>query len=622
MFDKTLMRRSMAAVTTALILALSVSSMAWSQDVLTLTATGAGSVPIPAGYDWTNVTVQCWGGGGGGGGGYTSGGGYYSYYGGGGGGGAYSAKTYTTPLVAGAYSYYVGAGGGGGGSSGNGVAGGSTFWNYSGVRDIIAGRGGGGSGGNSSVGGLGGAWGTVGAGAGYAGGTGGTGCLYNGGGGGGSGGPSGPGGNGLFGTLNGGGGAGGNGYGPGGTGSSGEVSGNNGSFPGGGGGGGVPGGAGANGEIVITYTPIYSGKVAWSASGGGSWGTLTSNFGANWGGAGYGSPGLDPSFPDSATLGSSVASGTATVTLDGASPSLAALTFSNSTASYTLAAGSGGTLNLNGGTAAATLTDSAGSHTIAAPLALDTSTSVTVTRPHDTLAISGPISGSGGLTTSSEGTLTLTGSNTYTGPTTINQGELIVNGSLASPVTVNSGGMLGGSGSLSSVTVASGGSLSPGAAPNPMNVSGSLALLSGAKMDYALDTPVDSDDVYMPSGPLVLSGQQFADFNFTLMADFAPGTYMLIDAQSITGSLGTSTSGTIDGLPANIAIQGDDVVLNVVPEPSTLALLLAGAIGSLCCASRRKQAAGSEKAPVKAGVANRSNPESCAGQAEGRQDVG
>ncbi len=88
MFDKTLMRGSMAAITTALILALSVSSMAWSQDVLTLTATGAGSVPIPAGYDWTNVTVQCWGGGGGGGGGYTSGGGYYSYYGGGGGGGA------------------------------------------------------------------------------------------------------------------------------------------------------------------------------------------------------------------------------------------------------------------------------------------------------------------------------------------------------------------------------------------------------------------------------------------------------------------------------------------------------------------------------------------------------
>ena len=175
--------------------------------------------------------------------------------------------------------------------------------------------------------------------------------------------------------------------------------------------------------------------------------------------------------------------------------------------------------------------------------------------------------------------LTLTGSNSYTGPTTINQGTLLVNGSLASPVTVNSGGMLGGSGSLTSVTVASGGSLSPGAAPAAMNVSGSLSLLSGAKMDYALDTPTDSDEVYMPSGPLVLSGQQFADFNFTPLGGFGRGTYTLIDTNSVPiGSLGTSNSGTIDGMPAYIAVQGDDVVLTVVPEPSTLVMLCIGGV--------------------------------------------
>ncbi len=187
------------------------------------------------------------------------------------------------------------------------------------------------------------------------------------------------------------------------------------------------------------------------------------------------------------------------------------------------------------------------------------------------------------------GTQVLAGSNTYTGPTTVNQGTLLVNGSLVSPVTVNSGGMLGGSGSLSSVTVTSGGFLSPGAAPSALNVSGSLSLLSGAKMDYALDTPADSDEVYMPSGPLVLSGQQFADFNFTWSANVAPGTYMLIDAQSISGSLGTSTGGTIDGLQANIAIQGDDVVLNVVPEPSTLVLLGVGGLGLLGYESWRRR---------------------------------
>ena len=60
------------------------------------------------------------------------------------------------------------------------------------------------------------------------------------------------------------------------------------------------------------------------------------------------------------------------------------------------------------------------------------------------------------------GTQVLAGSNTYTGPTTINQGKLLVNGSLASAVTVASGGTLGGTGSLSSVTVSAGGQLSPG----------------------------------------------------------------------------------------------------------------------------------------------------------------
>jgi hypothetical protein len=124
-----------------------------------------------------------------------------------------------------------------------------------------------------------------------------------------------------------------------------------------------------------------------------------------------------------------------------------------------------------------------------------------------------------------------------------------------------------------------------------MSVSVSLSLLPGAKMDYTLDTPTDSDEVYMPSGPLVLSGQQFSDFNFTSLNGFEQGTYMLVDAKSISGSLGTSSSGMIDGLPANIAIQGDDVVLNVVPEPSTLALLATGAIALAGYDWRRRRSA-------------------------------
>ncbi len=176
-------------------------------------------------------------------------------------------KRYATPLVAGAYSYYVGSGGtGGSGTSGGyggtiGSAGGNTIWNYGGAEDVDAG--GGGGGGNGSYGDPGVA-GLVLAGTGYSGGAGGfgrsAGSVTDGAGGGGSGGPSGPGGVGGTGGI-GSGGTAGIGYGPGGAG--GTNNGFNGGLPGGGGGGGgsgylsnnsALGGQGANGEIVITYT--------------------------------------------------------------------------------------------------------------------------------------------------------------------------------------------------------------------------------------------------------------------------------------------------------------------------------------------------------------------------------
>ena len=278
-FEKMMVRGLSAfalRVTIVLALLLSVSSLARGQDVLTLTTPGAGSIMIPTGDEWTNVTVQCWGGGGGGGGTYGG-----CSMGGGGGGGAYSSNTYPM-LVAGTYNYYVGAGGAGGAGVANGAgytgygggSSGSTIWNYGGTQDIIAGGGAGGGGGgyNGPSWAAGGTGGAVAAGTGYPGGDGGGGYFFSyaaygtgggGGGGGGSGGPGGPGGPGPGGQ--GGGGSGGAGYGPGGNGNNGIYgagAGGNGSFPGGGGGGAgtynylaYSGGQGANGEIIITYTP-------------------------------------------------------------------------------------------------------------------------------------------------------------------------------------------------------------------------------------------------------------------------------------------------------------------------------------------------------------------------------
>lgn len=90
------------------------------------------------------------------------------------------------------------------------------------------------------------------------------------------------------------------------------------------------------------------------------------------------------------------------------------------------------------------------------------------------------LSGDGGLAIEGPGSLTLTGANTYTGVTNVNDGSLDVEGSLTDDAVVASGARLGGSGSIAgNVTVQNGGTLAPGNSPGILTV-GSLDLKSGA----------------------------------------------------------------------------------------------------------------------------------------------
>src|SRR5262249_34105136 len=143
----------------------------------------------------------------------------------------------------------------------------------------------------------------------------------------------------------------------------------------------------------------------------------------------------------------------------------------------TLAGGSGffGTLNLNGFAETIGSLLGNGGHVVLGGGALTNGAN------NSSTAFGGDITGTGSLTKVGAGTFTLTGASTYTGPTVVSDGNLRVNGSLASAVTVFYGsGTLSGSGTTGAVTAYRGGTVSPGSTgPGILTAAGSVALGAG-----------------------------------------------------------------------------------------------------------------------------------------------
>ncbi|CVG94838.1 Extracellular serine protease precursor [Serratia marcescens] len=122
---------------------------------------------------------------------------------------------------------------------------------------------------------------------------------------------------------------------------------------------------------------------------------------------------------------------------------------------------------------------------------------------------SNDISGHGGLTKQGIGTLVLTGNNTYSGPTLVNQGRLAVNGSVTSAVSVQSGGIVGGSGTVGSLTARQGGTVAPGNSIGTLNVAGNVSFEPGSR--YAVEVgPNGQSDRIQSSGSATIGGGEVA----------------------------------------------------------------------------------------------------------------
>jgi fibronectin-binding autotransporter adhesin len=279
----------------------------------------------------------------------------------------------------------------------------------------------------------------------------------------------------------------------------------------------------------VTVT-VSGGSVAstWNKSSGGSWGTSS-----DWT---SGIPGLPG---DTADFGTAL-TGNGNVTLDG-NRTVGNVIFNDFAASYTLIPGSGGTLTINGGINNGNITDLAGAHTFGVPILLNSNTTITVNNPGDSLAFTGAIGGTAGVTAAGAGTVIFTNSsNTYAGATTINA---------AATLELGSGAAVG---SLPATTIlADGGTLEFGSSANStfsLVISGSggvtqsgtgEVLLTGSN-NYTGTTNLNAGALQI--GNLTAIGSGIVNFSGNAVLD--------LNGNSITLSSLSGSNGVVDNVSA------------------------------------------------------------------------
>ena len=236
-------------------------------------------------------------------------------------------------------------------------------------------------------------------------------------------------------------------------------------------------------------------------------------------------------------------------------------------------AGSTGTLNLGAATGAAP----------AAPGTLDTpvvffgagSGTIVFNHTSSNYVFAPEIDGNGAVNVLA-GTTILTAANTYTGPTLINGGALVVDGSIVSPTTVNAGGTLAGIGAVGATSVANGGTLSPGHnGIGTLTVNGNLAFAKDAI--YLFGVSGVSSGFTNVTGTATLTGATAsAQFQGTT---FANKYTILSAAGGLGGTEFANFQTNSSAITANLTYTANDVILNLISGFTSIGGGLSGTSG-------------------------------------------
>jgi autotransporter-associated beta strand protein len=152
-------------------------------------------------------------------------------------------------------------------------------------------------------------------------------------------------------------------------------------------------------------------------------------------------------------------------------------------------------------------------------------------------------------------TLTLGGTDTYTGATAISNGTLLVNGSITSPVTVYSGGTLGGIGTIRSNLLANAGSTVAPGNPNSigtLTVSGTITNGGTILMKLNRSNSPTSDLLSSAKTITITGGATLTVTNLGPVLQVGD-TFTLFSATSYSGLLGLLNSTNLPSLPAGLA---------------------------------------------------------------------